>query len=121
MRIGLNIVRPLHRTAAIGSEQPLRQESPLSYLFGIGGVLLFQIGVSYAIILAGTGNGSFVGLSAMLLAVLGVPSTALVNFLVIRSGRNNPASGYVVRLILISLALPAAQLALLVLVSIFRL
>jgi hypothetical protein len=93
----------------------------VSYLFGIGGVLLFQLGFSYAIIVASAGNGSFVGLGAMLFAVLGVPATALVNFLVIRSARKNPASSYVVRLLLIAFALPAAQLALLVLVSVFRL
>ncbi len=93
----------------------------MSYLFGVGGVLLLQIGFSYAIILAGSGNGSFVGLGAMLLAVPGIPLTALINFLIVRSSRNRPASAYLVRLSLISLVLPATQLALLVLVSAFRL
>ena len=93
----------------------------MRYLYGIGGVFLLQIGFSYAIILAGTGNGSFVGLGAMLLAVIGIPLTALINFLIVRSGRNNRASRYLVRLVLISLVLPASQLALLVLVSVFRL
>jgi hypothetical protein len=93
----------------------------LSYFFGIGGVVLFQIGFSYAVIMASSGNGSFVGLGAMLLAVLGVPVTALINFLIVRSGRNNPSSNCVVRVILVALVLPAAQLALLILVSVFRL
>ena len=57
----------------------------------------------------------------MLLAVLGIPLTALINFLVIRTNRKNPESPYVLRLALISLALPAAQLALMILVSVFRL
>jgi glycopeptide antibiotics resistance protein len=57
----------------------------------------------------------------MLLAVLGIPLTALINVLLIRSSRKNPASPYVLRLALVSLALPAAQLALMVLVSVFRL
>lgn len=93
----------------------------MTYLVGIGGVLLLQVGFSFAIILATSGGGSFVGLGAMLLAVLGIPLTALVNFLLIRSNRTNPASPYVLRLTLISLALPAAQLTLMILVSVFRL
>lgn len=93
----------------------------MSYLIGVGGALLFQLGFSYAVILASAGNGSFVGLGAMLLALLGVPATALINFLVVRAGRHTASSGYLVRLILISLVLPAIQLALLLVVSVFRL
>lgn len=93
----------------------------MNYLFGVGGVLLLQVGFSFAIILAASGGGSFVGLGAMLLAVLGVPLTALINFLLIRSNRKDSASPYVLRLALVSLALPAAQLALMLLVSVFRL
>ena len=93
----------------------------LKYLFGVGGVVLLQVGFSFAIIFATRGGGSFVGLGAMLLAVLGIPLTALVNFLVIRASRKNPKSPYVLRLTLVSLALPAAQLALMILVSVFRL
>lgn len=91
------------------------------YLFGVGGVLLIQVGFSFAIILATSGDGSFVGLGAMLLAGLGVPFTALINFLLIRANHNNPASTYVLRMALISLALPATQLALMILVAVFRL
>jgi uncharacterized membrane protein len=91
------------------------------YLVGVGGVLLLQVGFTFAIILATSGRGSFVGLGAMLLAVLGIPLTALINFVVIRTIRNSPESPYVLRLALVSLALPAAQLALMILVSVFRL
>jgi len=76
----------------------------LSYFFGTGGVLLLQVGVSFAIISATSGGGSFVGLGAMLLAVLGIPLTALINFLVIRTNRKNPESPYVLRLTLVSLS-----------------
>ncbi len=93
----------------------------MSYLLGVGGVVLLQGGFSFAIILATRGGGSFVGLGAMLLAVLGIPITAFVNFLLIRANRKNPESPYVPRLALVSLALPAAQLALTILVSVFRL
>jgi hypothetical protein len=93
----------------------------LSYFIGVGGVILFQAVFSYAMILAGTGNGSFVGLGAMLMAVLGIPITAIANLVIIRSHRKNPATRYIGRLFLLALALPMAQLALLVLVSVFRL
>jgi len=93
----------------------------LHYLVAVGGVLFLQFAFSYAIILASSGDGSFVGLGAMLLAVFGIPLTALLNTLLIRSRRNNPASSYVGRLLVVSLALPVAQLALLVLVSVLRL
>lgn len=93
----------------------------MGYLFGVGGVLVFQSAFSFAIIQAGTGNGSFVGLGAMLLAGVGIPFTALANFLFIRAGRRHPEAPTVARVVLASLALPAAQLALLVLVAVFRL
>jgi hypothetical protein len=57
----------------------------------------------------------------MLLAVLGIPLTALINFLVIRASGKNPASPYLLRIAFVSLVLPAAQLALMILVAIFRL
>lgn len=93
----------------------------MRYLLGVGGVLLLQVGFTFAIILATSGRGSFIGLGAMLLAVLGIPLTALINFLVIRTNRKNPESPYALRLALVSLALPATQLALMILVSVFRL
>jgi hypothetical protein len=93
----------------------------LSYFVGIGGVLLFQAAFSYAIILASSGNGSFVGLGAMLMGVVGIPITALANIVLIRTHRKNPTQSYVIRLLLLAIALPLAQLALLILVSVFRL
>ncbi len=93
----------------------------MRYLLGVGGVLLLQAGLSLAIIRATAGGGSFVGLGAMLLAVPGIPLTALVNALLIRSSRKEPAAACARRVVLASLALPALQLALLALVSVFRL
>lgn len=93
----------------------------MNYLVGLGGVALLQVGFSFAIILATSGGGSFVGLGAMLFAVIGIPITALVNFLLIRAARIKPGAPYVLRLVLVSLLLPVAQLALMILVSVFRL
>ena len=120
MSLNLN-VGPLNETVAAEPNQPRWPEFHLSYLFGVLGVILLQVGFSFAVISATSGGGSFVGLGAMLFAALGIPLTALVNFLLIRSNRKNPASPYVLRLALISLALPAAQLALMIFVSVFRL
>lgn len=114
-------VGPLHANCIAESNRTCVLECFVTYLLGIGGVLLLQIGFSFAIILAASGGGSFVGLGAMLLAVLGIPLTALVNLLLIRANRRNPASPYVLRLALVSLALPAAQLTLMILVSVLRL
>lgn len=93
----------------------------MKYVLGVGVVMLLQLAFSFAIIAAASGGGSFVGLGAMLLALTGVPLTALINVLLIRAGRSDPASPYVLRVVLVSLALPAAQLALLVVVAAFRL
>lgn len=86
----------------------------LIYVVGVGGVLLVQLAISYATILAGTGNGSFVGLGAMLLALYGIPITAIVNFLLMRKQRSSPSRSNVVWVVCISSALPLLQLALLI-------
>lgn len=93
----------------------------MSYFVGVGGVFLFQAVFSYAIISASSGNGSFVGLGVMLFAAFGIPVTAIANLLLIRAHRKNPSTRYIGRLLLLALVLPMAQLALLVLVSVFRL
>ena len=93
----------------------------MSYLLGVGLVALLQAGLSYALILATQGGGSFVGLGVMLLAAPGLPITALANFLLIREHRKRPGSPYVLRVLGVSLILPALQSALAILVSVFRL
>jgi hypothetical protein len=93
----------------------------LSYLFGTFGVPLVQAVFSFLIIQATSGGGSFVGLGVMLLAVLGIPLTALIKFLLIRSSRRNRESPGILRITLVSLTLPVAQLALAILVSVLRL
>lgn len=91
------------------------------YVLGVLGILLLQVGFSFAVISATSGGGSFVGLGAMLLAIMGIPLTALINVLLIHSHRKNRISHFFLRLVLVSLALPAAQLTLMILVSVFRL
>jgi hypothetical protein len=93
----------------------------LNYIVGIGGVLFVQLAISYVTILAGTGNGSFVGLGAMLFALYGIPITAIVNFLLIRKHRKSPKRSNIVLLIVVSSILPILQLALLTAQKVFDL
>lgn len=46
--------------------------------------LLLQLAVTAGVILATNGTGSFVGLGAMLLALYGIPVTAIANFIAMR-------------------------------------
>jgi hypothetical protein len=82
---------------------------------------MFQAAVSYAIILAGTGNGAFIGLGAMLFAVIGIPVTSIANLALIHAHCKSPAKPYVGLVLLLALALPMAHMALLIFVSVFRL
>ncbi|HAJ72915.1 MAG TPA: hypothetical protein DCO68_12645 [Methylophilaceae bacterium] len=93
----------------------------MNYLVGVGGVLLIQIVISGITIIAGTGNGSFVGLGAMLFALFGIPATAITNFLIIQTHRKNPKPSNVTMLIVISSILPILQLALLIAQKVFDL
>lgn len=87
--------------------------SNLKYLLGVGVILLVQLAISYATVLAGTGNGSFEGLGAMLLALYGIPVTAITNFQLLRKPPVNTKRSNWVSEIVISLVLPILQLALL--------
>ncbi|MDX1914360.1 MAG: hypothetical protein SFU55_02150 [Methylophilus sp.] len=93
----------------------------MNYLVGVGGVLLIQTAISYATILAGTGNGSFVGLGAMLFALFGIPGTAITNFLIIQTHRKNPKQSNITMLMIISSILPILQLTLLIAQKVFDL
>jgi hypothetical protein len=93
----------------------------MNYWVGIFGVLVLHAAVSLLTMVAGTGNGSFVGLGAMLLAIWGIPTSLLANFLIIRSYRERATATKVWLLILVSLTLPLLQLLLLAAQIIFRL
>lgn len=93
----------------------------MRYLAVVGGALLLQAAFSLAIIAASQGGGSFVGLGAMLMAAVGVPLTALLNSLFVHAHNQDASRPYLGRVIVATMALPAAQLALLVLVGVLRL
>ncbi len=93
----------------------------MKYLVCILFPLLLQVLVTFAIIQATKGGGSFVGLGAMLAAVLGIPATALVNIVFIRMKPDLPGLAHFSRSFLVALVLPALQAALAIAVSVFRL
>ncbi len=91
----------------------------MKYLLCLGVPLLLQALLTLIFSQAASG-GSFVGLGAMLFAVVGVPLTLIVNFALIRS---YPALGIMAhfnRSLLLGLILPGLQLALLVVAAIGR-
>ena len=93
----------------------------MNYTIAVGSVVFVQAAISYAVIATGTGNGSFVGLGAMLAALYGIPITAIANFLLVRSHKNQPKPSTLTALLLISSVLPALQIALLVAQQVFDL
>ncbi len=58
----------------------------MRYLVNILVPALLQLLITWVVIEATRGGGSFVGLGAMLLAVLAVPGTAIWNFVRVRRG-----------------------------------
>lgn len=84
----------------------------MNFKIGIGAVLLLQIAISGLTIFAGTGNGSFVGLGAMLLAIYGIPITLATNFFIIRNHKKYPRKSNITAIVTISSILPCLQLAL---------
>lgn len=93
----------------------------MRYVAGVGIPLLLQALVTFIVIAAGSGGGSFVGLGAMLLALIGIPVTAIVNGIQIRSRPDRSGFAHVARSVSIGLVLPAVQVALAIVVSVFRL
>lgn len=76
-------------------------------------VALAQVAVSFALIRADAGGGSFAGLGIMAMAIYGIPATVLVNALIMRGAGANPRSRWLRNVVLVSLILPAAQSGLL--------
>jgi len=57
----------------------------MKYVIGVLIPILIQVLFTAVIILANTGNGSWVGLGAFLIAMIAIPVTGLINILVIRN------------------------------------
>jgi len=85
----------------------------MKYLLCLGIPLLLQAILTLVFSQAGSG-GSFVGLGAMLFALVGIPLTLIINFALIRSYPALSTMAHFSRSFLLSLILPAVQLALLI-------
>ena len=81
---------------------------------------LLQAAITWVIVSFSSGGGSFVGLGAMLFAVIGIPATAIVNFSLIKAKPAASSRAHLVRSLLVALVLPLAQFGLLIAVSAFR-
>ena len=93
----------------------------MTYLACVGLPFVLQLVFTYIMVQAGTGGGSFVGLGAMLFALVGIPVTAIVNFVLVRTRSAAEESAVFFKSMLIALVLPIAQFALLIGVSLLRL
>ncbi|MBX3650249.1 MAG: hypothetical protein KF771_02595 [Burkholderiales bacterium] len=91
----------------------------MKYVACLGIPLLLQALLTLIFGQAASG-GSFAGLGAMLLAVVGIPLTLIVNFALIRSYPAQSIAAHFNRSFLLGLILPGLQLALLLAVSIGR-
>ncbi|MBX9904852.1 MAG: hypothetical protein K2Y31_10890 [Burkholderiales bacterium] len=91
----------------------------MKYLLCLGLPLLLQAVLTLVFSQAGSG-GSFVGLGALLFALLGIPLTLIINFALIRSYPALGTMAHFSRSFLLGLILPALQLALLITASILR-
>ena len=93
----------------------------MRYLPSVVVVMAVQAAATIATMVAGTGNGSFVGLGAMLFGIMGIPLVLVACLILVMYHRKNPAKSYYPRLVAIALPLPLLQLALLVAVAVFDL
>lgn len=85
----------------------------MKYLLCLGFPLLLQAILTLVFTQARTG-GSFFGLAAMLVALVGIPLTLIINFALIRSYPALGTMAHFGRSFLLSLILPALQLGLLI-------
>lgn len=88
----------------------------MKYFVGCVIPALLQCLVVYIIILANTGNGSFVGLGAFLLGMIAIPMTLILNAVMLYVRAEVPTAKVVFHCYLLALAAPfVAILAMIVL------
>ncbi|MFT7560657.1 MAG: hypothetical protein ACI93R_002579 [Flavobacteriales bacterium] len=78
----------------------------MRYLIGVLAPVLLQSLFVFIVIEMNTGNGSWIGLGALLLGMLAIPATGLVNFVYMKSRKDENSLVAVMRCFLIALALP---------------
>ena len=78
----------------------------MRYLIGVLIPLLLQTLFVFIVIEMNTGNGSWVGLGALLLGMFTIPATGVSNFIYIKSKKDEFNLAVIARCFLISLVLP---------------
>ncbi len=86
----------------------------MRYLFGVVVPLLLQILLVLLLIVTNSGNGSWVGLGALLIGMFAVPATAVINILVVRSTLTQSAAKTTAKCIGIAMVLPFVVILLLI-------
>ena len=85
----------------------------MRYVSGVLIPLLLQCLFVFIVIEMNTGNGSWVGLGALLIGMLAIPATAVINFLYIKSNPDRKSVTLVTQCFLIAMILPILVLFLL--------
>lgn len=78
----------------------------MRYLIGVLTPLLLQSLFVYIVIEMNTGNGSWLGLGALLLGMIAIPATGVLNFIYIKSKKDEINLAVIAKCLLISLVLP---------------
>lgn len=84
------------------------------WIFGAFLPVLFQSLITWLVIEANTGNGSFVGLAAFLLAMFAIPLTLIVNTIYVLKRKSASALHMIWRCWLMALTAPFVTLLLLI-------
>ena len=85
----------------------------MRYVSGVLVPVLLQCLFVFIIIEMNTGNGSWVGLGALLIGMFAIPATAVINFLYIKSNKDRSAISLIAKCFLIAIVAPAIILLLL--------
>lgn len=86
----------------------------MKYVIGVLMPVLVQVLFTAVIISANTGNGSWVGLGAFLLAMIAIPATALINFFVLRNSTGKPAGTTLAKCYLSIIIVPVLMVLMLI-------
>ncbi len=76
------------------------------FALGVGGPALLQALLVYLVIVRNTGNGSWLGLGALLLGLVAIPATAIVNVVLVLAWRGASAKRVVLACFAIGMVVP---------------
>jgi len=86
----------------------------LLYFFAVLIPTLLQCLFVFIVIEMNTGNGSWLGLGALLIGIFAIPTTSIVNFIYVKSNKNVKASLIMTKCFLLSFLMPMIILLLMI-------